>query len=86
LDRVAEPIVTNQPDDRSPFALAMEWSSRISAISAELIVPTLVGYWLDQRWNTHGLCLVLGVIIGFVTALSSLWRLAKSPNSKKPPR
>ena len=29
------PAVTEQPDDRSPFALAMEWTSRITAISLE---------------------------------------------------
>jgi F0F1-type ATP synthase assembly protein I len=85
LDRVAGPTVTHQPDDRSPYALAMEWTSRISAISGELVVPTLVGYWLDQRWNTEWLCLILGAILGFSTALLSLMRLTKPPGSKKPP-
>lgn len=72
-------------DDRSPIALAMEWTSRITSISLELVVPVLIGYWLDQRLGTRVLFLVLGVVLGFVTATLSLVQLAKSSN-RRPPR
>ena len=71
-----------QRDDRSPFALAYEWSARITSISLELVVPVLIGYWLDQRWGTLPLLLIVGVILGFATATLSLLRLTKPPNSK----
>jgi F0F1-type ATP synthase assembly protein I len=77
--------VTDQHNDRSPFALATEWSARITTISLELILPVLIGYWLDQRLGTRVLFLILGVILGFVTATFSLVRLTK-PSGREPPQ
>ena len=39
-------------DDRSPLALAVEWSSRIIAIAVEMVAPALVGAWIDVRLGT----------------------------------
>jgi len=69
--------VTEHRDDRSPFALAYEWSARMTSISLELVAPTLIGYWLDQRLHSLPLFLILGVTLGFVTATLSLLRLTK---------
>jgi ATP synthase protein I len=59
------------------MALAMEWTSRLTTISLELVLPVLLGYWLDKRYATGALFLILGVLLGFITALMSLLRLAK---------
>lgn len=76
----------NKPrNDTSPFVLAMQWSSRITTISLELVVPVLIGYWLDRRWGTLPLLIIVGVILGFVTATLSLLQLAKPPGSDHPP-
>jgi F0F1-type ATP synthase assembly protein I len=77
------PAVTEQDDDRSPFALAYEWSARITSISLELVVPVLAGYGLDQWLKLSPLFLILGVIVGFATATLSLVRLTKPP--RRPP-
>jgi ATP synthase protein I len=77
--------VTDEHDERSPFSLAMEWTSRITTISLELVVPVLIGYWLDQRLGTRVLFLILGVMLGFATATLSLVRLARSTD-RWPPR
>jgi F0F1-type ATP synthase assembly protein I len=77
--------VTEQRDDRSPFALAYEWTARITTISLELIIPVLAGFWLDERLHLTPLFLVLGVILGFVTAMLSLVRLTKPPRRRPPP-
>jgi F0F1-type ATP synthase assembly protein I len=77
--------VTEQRDNRSPIALAYQWSARITSISLELVVPVLAGYWLDQRWGTLPLVLIVGVILGFTTATLSLLRLTKPPRSDPPP-
>jgi ATP synthase protein I len=69
-------------DDRSPYAKAMGWTSRITSISMEMVVPALIGYWLDRRWETHHLLLILGVMLGFVTTMSSLMQIARGANSK----
>lgn len=82
--RIYSPVL-EQRNDRSPFALAMEWTSRITTISLEMVVPALVGYWLDRRLGTHLLFLVLGVMLGFVTAMLSLLRLTRPPGPDHPP-
>jgi F0F1-type ATP synthase assembly protein I len=73
--------VAKPEDDRVPFAKAMEWTSRITGISLEMVFPALIGYWLDQRWGTHHVLLILGTVLGFVTALSSLVQLGRGANS-----
>jgi F0F1-type ATP synthase assembly protein I len=76
---------TEHADDRSPVALALEWTSRTTTISLELVVPILIGYWLDQRLRSLPLFLILGLILGFATATLSLLRLTKPPRSDPPP-
>lgn len=77
--------MTEQRDNRSPIALAYQWSARITSISLELVVPMLAGYWLDQRWGTLPLFLIVGVILGFASATLSLLRLTKPPRLDPPP-
>ena len=76
--------MTEQRDDRSPYALAYQWSARIMSISLELVVPVLIGYWLDQRLHLLPLFLISGAILGFVTATLSLVRLTKPPRPRRP--
>jgi F0F1-type ATP synthase assembly protein I len=64
------------PDDRSPMAIAFEWSAVIMTISAEMVVPGLIGYWLDQRFGTRALFLLLGFAIGGILAALALMRIA----------
>ncbi len=68
-----------QPDERSPYAQALEWTSRVMSISMELIAPPLIGYWLDRRMGTLPLFLIVGVALGFITATMSLVQLSKRP-------
>jgi len=69
---VAEPS-----DDRSPMAIAFQWSATIMTISAEMVVPGLLGYWLDQRLGTRVLFLLVGFAIGGTLATLALMRIAK---------
>jgi hypothetical protein len=74
---VAEPPADRPPDDRSPMAIAFEWSATIMVISAEMVVPGLAGYWLDQRLGTRAVFLVLGFAAGGILATLALVRIAK---------
>jgi F0F1-type ATP synthase assembly protein I len=76
--------VTEQRDDRSPLVLAYEWSARITAISLELVIPVLAGYWLDHRWGTHPWLALVGAGLGFAAATLSLLRLTKPPDTGPP--
>ena len=54
-------------DQRSPMAQAAEWVSRITTVALEMVLPGILGSWLDKRWDTGFLGLVgfaLGVTLG----------------------
>lgn len=63
-------------DDRSPMAIAFEWSATIMTISAEMVAPGLLGYWVDQRLGTRGLFLIVGFAAGGTLAALQLMRIA----------
>lgn len=65
------------PDDRSAMAVAFEWSATIMTISLEMVVPGLLGYWLDQRLGTRVLFLLLGFAVGGVLASLALMKIVR---------
>lgn len=73
------------PQDPHPIALAMEWVSRILVVSAEMVVPGLIGQWLDSRWGYSFLGL-LGFGLGMVLGVTHLLVMTRpKPPSKQPP-
>lgn len=74
------------PQEPHPIALAMEWVSRILVVSAEMVVPGLVGQWLDDRWGYSFLGL-LGFGLGMTLGVAHLLVMTrpKPPSSKQPP-
>ncbi|MGD9721735.1 MAG: AtpZ/AtpI family protein [Pirellulales bacterium] len=64
------------------MALAFEWAITITTISATMVLPGLLGYWLDQRLGTRVVFMLLGFAIGGVLAASALLRIAQ--NRPKP--
>lgn len=67
----------NTPDGRSPLALALEWVSRITAIAMEMVLPIVIGYWIDKWLGTKVVFLILGLIVGFVSGIWNLVKLTK---------
>jgi len=74
--------VNQSHDDRSPMAIAMELSSRVTTISLEMALPGVLGLLLDNRWGTVPLFTVLGVIVGFGLGMMSLMKLASATPQK----
>lgn len=71
--------MTNPPDERSPLAIAATWASRIITISLEMVIPGLLGYWLDNRvLNTKILFTLLGFGFGLTFGTWHLIRMTKS--------
>lgn len=59
-------------DDRSTTAKAYEWATRIMTICLEMVVPGLVGVWVDGRLGTK----VLFALLGFGGGLSlGIWHV-----------
>lgn len=73
------------PDDRSAMALAMAWSSRITTVSVEMVLPALLGYWFDQWLGTEPLFLMLGAALGLTGGIWHLIRMT-TPTSAQTPR
>lgn len=69
------------------MALAMEWTARITTIALEMVLPGVLGLWIDQQCGTKMLFLLLGLILGFSAGLWQLVKLAKSAGRDgNPPR
>ena len=71
--------MNEQPDQRPPLAVAMEWVSRIITVALMMVLPGLAGGWLDKRWGTSFLAL-----IGFAIGVSmGIWHLIVITSPKK---
>lgn len=72
-------------DDRSPLALGLEWSSRITTVALEMVIPAIAGHWLDRQLGTRLLFLVLGALLGFAMGFLSLLRLTHPKPEREDP-
>lgn len=57
------------------MAKAMDWASRIIAISLEMVLPGVGGHWLDGKAGTSPLFLLLGFALGALLAGMQLMRM-----------
>ena len=70
-----EPDPSYQP---SPIALAFEWVGRILAVALEMVLPGLLGRYLDGLLGTRFL-----VLLGFVGGCTlALWHLLVMTRAK----
>lgn len=72
-----------EQDERPPLVVALEWVSKITAVALEMVVPGVIGTWLDQRWKTSFLALV-GFGIGLSVGIWHLLILTGTGNGKGP--
>jgi F0F1-type ATP synthase assembly protein I len=70
-------MAEDSPDGRSPIAQATAISSQIITIAAEMAVPALAGWWIDQQLGTKVVFLILGVALGFAAGIWHLVHLAR---------
>jgi uncharacterized membrane protein (DUF2068 family) len=75
--------VPHQPeDDRSPYAIAHEWVSRVMTIVGMMLLPGFAGHWLDKRWGTNYLTL-LGFAVGLTVSIHQMLQLGKDVSPAK---
>ncbi len=72
------------PDDRSPMAMAIEWSTRLMAIGLEMALPAIGGHWLDLRIGTSPVLIIGGAVLGFVAGMFHLLQIARQQGPHKP--
>jgi F0F1-type ATP synthase assembly protein I len=66
----------DRPEDRSSLAQAVAWSTRITTVALEMVLPGALGYWVDQWLGTWILFLVLGMLLGMTTGMIHLLKMA----------
>lgn len=66
--------MANFHDDRPPLIVAAEWVGKITGVALEMVLPGLLGTWLDRRWGTGFLALV-GFGLGITVAIWHLLRI-----------
>jgi ATP synthase protein I len=73
----------NSNDPRSDYIKAMQWVSRITSISMEMVLPGVLGYFVDQWLGTKLVFVIGGLILGFVGGIWQLIKLTKHDNGRK---
>ena len=48
------------------------WSQQVTSMSLGLVVPVLIGWWIDTTYKTQPAAIVVGSLIGFALLM---WRL-----------
>ena len=66
------------------MALAWAWATRIIALSASMVIPALLGVWIDQKLGTTVVFMLIGFAFGITAAVVQLMRIVKESNSKSP--
>ncbi len=66
------------PDDRAPIARAYARVSYIMSIALEMVVPGLLGFWIDHHLGTKLLFAVLGFAFGLTFGVWQLVRLGRA--------
>jgi F0F1-type ATP synthase assembly protein I len=72
------------------MAKAAQWSSRIMVTSFEMVLPGVVGHWIDQRLGTVVLFMLVGLVVGCTGGVWHLIRMTsadtrRDQDQRKPP-
>ncbi|MGI9518012.1 MAG: AtpZ/AtpI family protein [Pirellulaceae bacterium] len=72
-------------DDRSPVAKAISKATEITTVSFMMVVPILLGYWLDLYLGTVPLFAILGLVLGMSGGIWQLIKLVNRQSSESSP-
>lgn len=72
-----------EQDDRSGLARGLARASQATTVAAEMALPGLGGYWLDERLGTGMVWLLVGVAVGFAVGFWHLLRLAQGSSGTR---
>ena len=61
-------ILTDSRSSRDSVIRSAAVASQVISIALEMVFPPLGGFWLDQRWGLTPWLLILGLVLGLLTA------------------
>ena len=70
------------PDDRAPMARAYQRATRGITVAMGMVIPGLVGYFLDSRLGTRALLTILGFGLGVTFGIWELVRMTHPPRDE----
>jgi F0F1-type ATP synthase assembly protein I len=70
--------VAERPEARSRLAAGIAMASSITTIGLEFTIPVGLGFMIDRHWNTSPVATILGAVLGFLTGMMHVLRVAKS--------
>ena len=70
--------MSRETDDRSAIARAYQWSVRVTTIAIEMVLPGVLGIWVDRKLGTRFLFTLLGLALGMWLALRELLGMARA--------
>ena len=73
------------PLEPHPIAEAARWVGILTTVGLEMVLPGVIGHWLDRRFGLRILAFV-GLALGFAVGLWSLVQIARQSNSDSGPR
>ena len=76
--------MTRPDESRSKFAVGMDWATRATSIGLEFVVPALLGAYLDQKFGSSPLCVLLGAFLGFGMGMFHILRIAREGTNGSP--
>lgn len=73
--------------ERPWLAAAAEWTSKITTLAGQMVLPVLAGLWLDRVVGTVWIFLVLGAALGFTSGVYQLvlWVRAEATEAQRTP-
>jgi F0F1-type ATP synthase assembly protein I len=63
-------------DTRSPLIIGYMWAINVTSAAIEMVVPIILGVWLDNKFHTKPLCILIGLFLGMLIMLLHLIKFA----------
>ena len=71
------------PHDPTPIVVAYQWAARIISLSITMVVPGLLGVWVDGRLGTKVVFTLVGFAAGMAYAGWQLIRMTARPKQNQ---
>ncbi|MDR1382965.1 MAG: AtpZ/AtpI family protein [Planctomycetaceae bacterium] len=71
------PQQDNENYARSPMMIGYMWAMNVTSAAIEMVVPIVIGVWLDNKFHTKPLCILIGLFLGMAIMLIHLIKFAK---------
>ena len=68
-------------DKRSAISIGFAWGYRLMSLSLVVALTAFLGHWLDNRWNTSPVLLIVGVFLGLTTFFVQLLAMIQGRNT-----